>query len=579
MVSKIAVAALVLIMAVPTLLGYGLNIEQTTDTKYVENNESVNVTNMLQNSTGYNVVQSNVYDLNGRSFRNHAGFAYESGVLTRTQALFAPLYTTHTTSYSPVVFNQVYWPVGGNPTTSFIDGYDSFNQAIFYYGTSPATNYIRVTVKDSDLNVIQTINYVTSVSWNQYDGYLYVEYYADPPNHIYTMMIKKIASPWLHDIVPVNWDGSAYYAWWGRTESLETASSSSLFVDIAGGFEVRNDASDNIWWHPPTYFYNAVYTVDLNYTTPTLNDKYYVTLKVRNPGDLEDSSYTTDRGFLFEYIDRGNGPAWYMRAFDTAYTDYYKLPIQDNKAVFQIFADRDNWEIHYIGDWPKNFGIANYYYIVSGEWGSKVPESFMFSDGNFGTLGTASYKAKMRIDEATSRTSTYPTIENVTYSPSEIVNNNNNVTTISSISDYGDSIQFGGHTYSVRDGKITINSQSVPVEKIKFKTVNVGIGQYANMIGDTVVSTTASPSSIVFGGSWACNVATDTLSSESYTVDKWVPGHFAWNGLDDNFLFVGLCTAIAVFVGLGMYGRKSGAKVWPLMIVCGGAAALFLFML
>ena len=39
---------------------------------------------------------------------------------------------------------------------------------------------------------------------------------------------------------------------------------------------------------------------------------------------------------------------------------------------------------------------------------------------------------------------------------------------------------------------------------------------------------------------------------------------------------MGLITCAAVFVGLGMYGARSGAKVGKLMIICGCAAFVFL---
>jgi hypothetical protein len=49
--------------------------------------------------------------------------------------------------------------------------------------------------------------------------------------------------------------------------------------------------------------------------------------------------------------------------------------------------------------------------------------------------------------------------------------------------------------------------------------------------------------------------------------------------MDDNFLIVGLITCLGVFIGLGIYARKTGKGVIPLLIVCGGAAALFICMI
>jgi len=66
---------------------------------------------------------------------------------------------------------------------------------------------------------------------------------------------------------------------------------------------------------------------------------------------------------------------------------------------------------------------------------------------------------------------------------------------------------------------------------------------------------------------------------ETYNSYKWIAGEFAWDGIDDNFLMVGLLTSLGVFIALGIYSRRSKASVWPLMLVAGGAAFLFLIMI
>jgi hypothetical protein len=42
---------------------------------------------------------------------------------------------------------------------------------------------------------------------------------------------------------------------------------------------------------------------------------------------------------------------------------------------------------------------------------------------------------------------------------------------------------------------------------------------------------------------------------------------------------VGLITSVGAFIALAMYGRASGAKVGSLMLVCGGAAFMFILLM
>ena len=58
---------------------------------------------------------------------------------------------------------------------------------------------------------------------------------------------------------------------------------------------------------------------------------------------------------------------------------------------------------------------------------------------------------------------------------------------------------------------------------------------------------------------------------------KWSPGEFAFDKRD--FAAVGLLVAGACMVGLGMMGQRSGVKIGVLMLVCGGAALVYLTMI
>ena len=134
-------------------------------------------------------------------------------------------------------------------------------------------------------------------------------------------------------------------------------------------------------------------------------------------------------------------------------------------------------------------------------------------------------------------------------------------------------------TYTVKNGNITLGAHSISVDGLIFSSVPNEYGTYDNKIGNTIVSTTATPSSIQFMGKWSASVSTASMSANTYTKTEWTPGEFGWDGLDQNFLMVGLLTSLGVFIALGIYIRRTKAALWPLLIVCGGAAMLFFCML
>jgi hypothetical protein len=66
------------------------------------------------------------------------------------------------------------------------------------------------------------------------------------------------------------------------------------------------------------------------------------------------------------------------------------------------------------------------------------------------------------------------------------------------------------------------------------------------------------------------------LEEVTSTQLRWQPGEFGFDEV--GFIVVGLIACLGAFVGLGMYGRRSGAKVGVLMLICGGAAMVLLMM-
>ena len=168
----------------------------------------------------------------------------------------------------------------------------------------------------------------------------------------------------------------------------------------------------------------------------------------------------------------------------------------------------------------------------------------------------------------------FPIISNRSYDPAQFKTNPS--TTINNISQYGYAIEFAGNTYIVDStGNITLGTHKVSVDGLKLESVPVAVG-YENRINGNVISVSAQPSQIRFSGQWVASVSTIGNSATTVNKTEWTPGAFGWDGVDTNFLIVGLITCVGMFIGLGIYSRKTGKGLMPLLVVCGCASALFI---
>ena len=233
-------------------------------------------------------------------------------------------------------------------------------------------------------------------------------------------------------------------------------------------------------------------------------------------------------------------------------------------------------DFNYVGSWPTLIGESDYYlqYQFDRQFDTANPllrgiTLIYITQDNI-------YSPIIRMDKASFEGVMFRTIENVTYTPSNFKTNPS--TTITGIFKYGSSLTFGGNTYTVTDGNITLGTRQVSISKAVFDSIPVANG-YANRINGNVVSTTATPSTIGFNGIWSASVSTQSMESYTYIKTEWTPGQFGWNGIDQNFLMVGMLTAIGVFVGLGIYAKSHNMRIWPVLLVCGGAILLFFCMI
>lgn len=553
MVSKVAVVALVAILAVPILLGYGLNLTESTKTGYEETGEAVNVTPLLQNDTAYTAAKGTTYQLN-TDFQNRIPDypIYESTSISTKTSL--PLRSGYVSSWS-----------GGTQTlwTTLNAYYAAIDVAY------SATSYVTVNVYH-DSTLVYTNDHIA-----------YVLYERDIDTISFLKMYNNGDSTF-------SISGGEYTAINFAFTNLSNVplrygyffNNNSEFSDIAAGYHFDNMAyMQGSGWriNLPQKTFNAQMTINLDSITDA-NYTFYVQSyfkfeKKTSLGGVVSWTLTNNHVSPAETIDLYYNP----NITDNTYQLF--LEYLDQSAPSTIPGSKiyyRNLELRYVGHWPTLIGEANYYqkYDMSYTFDSSLGNDLDYIRIS-GISGSRS--PTMRVDNASFKAFEFQVIKDSTYTPADF--KTNPATTITDITKYGTSLTFGGNQYNVKDGKITINSHDVPINKLVFESVPNENGTYDNKIGNTLISTSAQPSTIKFNGKWAASVVTKEMQQYSYTSTDWTPGQFGWDGIDQNFLMVGLLTAIGAFVALGVAFRKTKAALGGLLVVCGGAILLFFTML
>lgn len=181
-----------------------------------------------------------------------------------------------------------------------------------------------------------------------------------------------------------------------------------------------------------------------------------------------------------------------------------------------------------------------------------------------------------RVNSANVLAGYFPSTKDFTLSMAELFPDKSYSLKLNSIGIYGDSINIGSTAYEVTDGRISVGGKLVPLKGAVIKSIDDG-GVYKNTINGYELGDTSAPAAITFGGEWSLTVTGDTLKETHPTHMDWSPGEFAFDKRD--FAAVGLLVAGACMVGLGMMGQRSGVKIGVLMLVCGGAALVYLTMI
>ena len=577
MVSKIAVIALVAIVACPILLGYALNLEETTVTDYRPTDDSVNVTPLLQNGTEWSYAAADPTQLNSPA---------DSFFCTVVGSKFIPYYNqiSSVKTTTPLHHDHyAYWNGGTQPNLQTFQNY----QVSLHYDVSP-TKYTNVSFYDSSNTLLFTINYVTqmnldvpanAVSYYSYTSNSvgspespgYYNFGADIPDYmIYTVVGGGIPL----DFSRIMKSGNVNYA------------------DISAGWYFGKYANQPINYAVkyPNNTSSVLYTINLDSITASnysvglnMQPNTFLFKKTTTGGVAEYTLQSITGGVPDGVVDIN---LYYDPArSDNTYQIYYDLTKTSEDSSYKYY--NQHIECRYVGGWPTVIGEANAYLTYSGDvphrTGILAPDVSLYELRLFASsyLGdtNATRTPTIRMDAATFRAFEKPVIENQVYDPA--VYRTSPATTLGGDYINGYSFTFGGNTYLLdSENNITLGTHKIPVKGMVLDSIPAEGGGYDNRINKTVISHTASPSTIIFNGKWNASISTQSMESYTYTHTEWNAGKFAWDGIDQNFLIVGSVTCLGVFIALGIYARKKGSGgLIPLMIAVGCAAMVFFIML
>lgn len=562
MVSKITVMAIVAIVAVPILLGYGMNFETVQETRYEPDKDPVNVTQLISSGTEYTYVSSNTYELNTRMF-------YSTGVPTNVPIPGVyPKYVKSTTAESSLKLKFASGTYAANWTGFDIVAPLNYYQLSFIPNDAerPLATSVALQILDANNTIMANIPDVSYLTVDKSAKRLQAFHYTGSGTVVSTL----IEGSGFDRMVRFNYlaESTGTGGTWEYYRVFE--GEPGVNIDLMGGFRTPNKDTF-LWGSSSDYYKNILLTLDLN---SMADGSTFFLDSMAITKDLANNSVTV------RSIYGSATPVELYYDYATALNNTYQIEFTDTGAT-----------LYYVGPWPNVAGKATAYHTYNVDFA--VPADGYYQLRFYGinstdyTQGTnptsASTRAIMipspiaRFDGAQTRGYQIPVIDGATYAPGDFKSNPGTV--ISKIEQVGTSITFGGNTYAANtDGTITVSGKNIPLEGMLFSSFFNGTG-YDNEINGIVISTSASPATLTFTGKWSASVSTDSYSENTYSVNKWVPGKFAWQGIDTNFKLVGAMAAVGAFIALGIYARRTGARIGGVLIVCAAAGLMFLVMI
>ena len=629
-VKAIAAIALTLMVAVPLLLGYGLASHEVKTTQY-ESEESLSLSEQILNSqtpyTNSSYTASNNTELMqawtfpGSGVTEYHAVTPEYRTTTTSNTAF-PIYETHTGYYSPAAgtTNTYTSPGGGtvyrlaSPNYPYEQGQtpnvfvnaDAFSIGITTSTTSAIHWEFETNTRTAWINPTTPLTfardsantYTVTTSEGTYTGVTYWELRTDVDAtfRVYTVNYSVIEGT---ETLPL---GSIY--------SFETPATIYMSLKLSGAAAGGGDVYIATHETQP---------VTVNGATVTVGSTSYAGVRSVSIATGASLIYMTSLTATGQYADPSYGwnvplppeapvyQTWWINNFSnqsvtflmkfSGDAEFYLSPTNNYGGLSlvsykitssggQIYANDT-----LLGGYSSiSMRIATDGTTVSGitAWPAMNANPTLLNTLNLPGTGSFFNKVNLNIPDedrtdvafrvnATNVLAGYfPSTKDYTLSMAELFPDKSYSLKLNSIGIYGDSINIGSTSFGVTDGRINVGGKLVPLKGAVIRSIDNG-GVYKNTINGYELGDTSAPAAITFGGEWSLTVTGDTLKETHPTHMEWSPGEFAFDKRD--FAAVGLLVAGACMVGLGMMGQRSGVKIGVLMLVCGGAALVYLTMI
>ena len=548
MVSKISIIAIVLVVSVPILMGYAMAFEEVEKVSWDETNTR-SITGLLNNDVAWSYNYMNSYTINGQVIK--------TGEVT-------------------VLMEPYYVQIGASPATSLPT----------YRGTYSANDDMSLN-NDLMLAGVQYVFYVTpDMTIHAYvNGGTTVDITGATLLYYYRPMeVGAVREAWVvidnggvisythyNQFNPARIDADVEYIAYSQNPNYVNDYANPTYGWTINQKENTLAGVDHYWTVNDLHSTLLTMSVDFgplmkNMVNGTsLQLEYQLQASPGNPDPTVIVIDKTDDSNITMTIDGTPVPV----ALGSQLTD---------NNVWQLTMDLEKYTWDYVRSMPGQFGRASAYFSMDSEYVNATPEyitGLSLPDAWVGA-GQDFNGPTYRAEVCYGRNSSYPVMTNINYDPASQLLMDSHASysiTLSDLGNVGESIGWGGNTYTINDGKITVNSISMKVSELTLESRYIN-GERVNIINGRQISTGSN--SLQLNGTWSAIISFSEEEYSTYTSTEWTPGKFAWNGVDQSFALMGLITCAAVFVGLGMYGARSGAKVGKLMIICGAAAFVFL---
>lgn len=358
-------------------------------------------------------------------------------------------------------------------------------------------------------------------------------------------------------------DGS-YVSAYGATSGGTTVSNNGGFISFTG------DTTATL----TTYIDQGQYAdVSDGWHLPTLND-YWMNNQVNRSALF--TIYLPDDAQL-----RIGDVKIVNTAGAVTVTYYIYPPIADytppvytfgNYSYFQVLVTGEGVTLYGLDAWPRMDRNPVSYNTLSIPWGPHTTPYETFRQVHLVVSDTDTI---FRVDQTESLGGSFPDTLDATLNMSELYPGRSYELRLNSIGIYGDTITLAGQSYDVNLGRISVNGHTVPLKGAIISSYRTG-DHFTNAINGIALGDTATPASVYFGGEWSLTATAALMVEVTGERTEWNPGEFAFDKRD--FAAVGLLVAGACLVGLGIYGQRSGVKIGLLLLICGGAALIYLTM-